>query len=200
MDSENNLKQHWQIVNAGGQVLSTTPQMMWEAAAAYFKWCDDNPITSSRTLTSGKDSGKKVTFEHIRPYSVKAFCLHANLSLRHLKDIEESQDKNSEWYMVIEKILMIIYTQNLEGAMVDIYNPIMTSKILNLDGDKDSEGSHVKVEIVDSRSTGLANSENELLKKLDQEKLIKLESKAEISKGNSSHESEHGGDSVLTGT
>lgn len=182
---ENGFDQHWKVVNSGARVLSNTPQQLWESAIEYFKWCDDNPVKAKRTLTSGKTSGEKVELEFVRPYSIKGFCLHCNVSMRYLNDLKDSKDRNSEWYMVVEKIMMIVYTQNLEGAMVDLYNPIITSKLLNLDSEKENEGTHVKVEIVDSRSSHLANSENELLKKLDLEKLEILDRKAEILTGKS---------------
>lgn len=174
-------RQHWQVVNAGGQAISNTPKQLWEAAIDYFKWCDNNPIEAKRTLTSGKTQGQKVTSEYTRPYSIKGMCLHCNISERYLDDIRQTNAKDSEWYNIIEKILMIIYTQNLEGAIVDLYNPIMVSKVLNMDKAPEIGDSTVKVEIVDSRSNTLANSENEVLKKLDFGKVEILKDKLENS-------------------
>ena len=94
------------------------------------------------------------------------------------RSIESTYAKDSEYYLIMEKILMIIYTQNLEGAIADIYNPIMVSKVLKMDAPSDPSTGPVKVEIVHSTSK-LSNSENEVLKKLDSEKLEILEDKSE---------------------
>jgi hypothetical protein len=177
-----NINQHWKIVNSGGQQVSNTPEQLWELAVKYFKWCDENPITAKRTLTSGKTQGEQVNLEFKRPYSIKAFCLHANISERYIVDIKESHEKDSEWYMVVEKILYIIYTDNLEGAVVDLYNPIMVSKILNLDKGTDGDADRpVKVEIVSAQAPTIPNSENQVIENLDFEKVEILKGKLENS-------------------
>lgn len=181
MVNGNEYSEHWRVISAGGRQLSNTPEQLWDAAINYFKWCDENPITAKRTLTSGKTQGEKVVVEFKRPYSVKAFCLHAGISERYITDIKESQAKESEWYIIMEKILMIIYTQNLEGAIVDLYNPIMVSKVLNMDKGVEDGNQTVRIEIVNTGDKQLANSESEVLEKLNQEKLILLKDKVENS-------------------
>lgn len=179
-----NINEHWKIVNSPGRVVSNTPEELWKQAADYFKWCDEHPILAKRTLTSGKTQGEKVTVEFKRPYSIKAFCLHASTSERYIKDMLESSAKDSEYVMVIEKIWAVIYSQNLEGAIVDLYNPIMVSKVLNMDKGADEGSSNVRIEIVTSEANQLASSENEVLKKLDFEKVNKVNDMAENLKGN----------------
>jgi DNA-packaging protein gp3 len=173
------LDEHWKVINSGGRQVSNTPQMLWEQAVEYFKWCDDHPVKAKRTLTSGKTQGDKVTVEFNRPYSIKGFCLHCSISERYISDIKNTHLPDSEWVMVVEKILMIIYTQNLEGAIVDLYNPIMVSKVLNMDKHDNTDDKPVRIEITSSQSETLANSENEVLKKLDSEKLETLKDKTE---------------------
>lgn len=169
----------WKVVNAGGQIITNTPKGLWDSAVEYFKWCDSNPLKSKRTLTSGKTQGEKVEIEAVRPYTIKGFCLHAGISERYLNDIGQTHSKDSEFYMVVEKILGLIYNQNLEGAVVDFYNPIMVSKLLKLDGDKEPENRTIKIEMVSSQSSKLSNSESEILQNLDLEKVNLLKDKAE---------------------
>lgn len=171
--------EHWKVINSGGRQVSNTPQQLWEQAVEYFRWCDENPIKAKRTLTSGKTQGEKVTVEFVRPYTIKAMCLHCNISERYLKDIQDAGDKGNEWYYVVEKILTIIYTQNLEGAIVDMYNPIMVSKVLNLDKPGENESKPVRIEIINNSDKKLATSENEILKNLDSEKVNILKDKSE---------------------
>ena len=177
--SSNGLNEHWMVVAAGVRELTNTPEQLWEAAISYFKWCDEHPIQAKKTVQSGKSAGDKVEVEFKRPYSIKGFCLHANISERYISDIKNSYVHTSEWYIIMEKILMIIYNQNLEGAIVDIYNPIIVSKILNLDKGSEDAPAPVREEIIDSEKSKLANSENDILEKLDFGKVEILQSKLE---------------------
>lgn len=174
-------KEHWQLINEGAVQVSNTPQQLWEQAINYFKWNDEHPIIAKRTLTSGKTQGMEIPISFKRPYSIKAMCLHCNISERYIKDIMNTNSSDNEWFIIMEKILMIIYTQNLEGAIVDLYNPIMISKVLNMDKEQGETDRAVKVEIVDSRSDRLYNSEREVLEKLDFQKVEVLKDKLDNS-------------------
>lgn len=173
------LNEHWHIVASGGTQLSNTPTQLWEAALSYFKWCDDNPIKSKTTILAGKEAGRRVEVETTRPYTIKGMCLHCGINERYIQDIKDSNRNDSEYYIVMEKILMIIYTQNLEGGITNLFNPIMVSKVLNMDkGSDDNVTNNVRIEIVGQQSS-LSSSENEVLKKLDAEKMQILKDKSE---------------------
>lgn len=174
------MAEHWQIVDSRTGKASTTPEELWDAATSYFHWCDNNPLKAKRIVTAGKSTGQSVNQEYNRPYSVKGMCLHCGISEKYINDIKNVEGSN-DWLIVIEKILMIIYTQNLEGAIVDLYNPIMVSKVLNLDKPDQSGQGNSKVEIIDSTSNQLATSENEVLRKLDFEKTEIIKDKSENS-------------------
>jgi hypothetical protein len=180
MDNSWKLDEHWKVVNAGGRQVSTTPQQLWDMAVEYFKWCDEHPIKAKRTLTSGKTQGEKVEIEYKRPYSIKGMCLHCNISESYISDVKETHKVDSEFYMVVEKILYVIYTQNLEGAIVDLYNPIMVSKVLNMDkGPVEPDRPIVIQHVQATANYSLSNSENEVLQKLDSEKVQVLKDKTE---------------------
>lgn len=159
--------EHWKVISAGGRVISVTPEDLWQQAVDYFQWCDDNPITTKKTMLTGKTQGQKVEVDYKRPYTIDGFCLHASITKRWLEDLKGMYGIESIWYKVAEKIMSIIYTQNLEGAIVDLFNPLVISKILNLDKPRDDEGKTVKVEIVDTRKTELYTNENDILRNLD---------------------------------
>jgi len=182
MDNNNDWRQddHWKVISAGGVQISTTPEQLWEQAVSYFKWCTDNPIKPKKTLTSGKEAGKQVEMVVARPFTIEGMCLHCGINRRYITEIEATHGKDSKWYMVMEKILMVIYTQNLEGGLADLYNPIMVSKVLKLDAPQENNTGTVKVEIVHSEAK-LANSENEVLRKLNPEKLEIIKDKSENS-------------------
>ena len=161
-------KNHWEIVeeNKGNIIVSTAPGL-WERIKSYFKWCDENPITTKRTITSGKGAGSKVETEFVRPYNIKAMCLHCGITEEYIKDIRHEMSKNSDYYHVISKALYIIYAQNVEMATIGEFNPIFTAKLLNIDKDDTTNGA-IKVEI-SSETPQLSVSENEVLEKLELE-------------------------------
>ena len=178
-------KELWKIVGGGGITIYDDAEQLWVKAEAYFLWCDTTPILSKRTLNAGKKGGDKVEVEHIRPYSMKGLCLYCGVNEAWLKDIAVMGDKNSVWYLIVEKIMYVIYNQNVEGAYVDLFNPIMVSKVLGLDKPEDNSGKVTRVEIVDSVSNKLSNSENQILQNISLEKLqIVKDKSAELQKSN----------------
>jgi len=186
-------KELWKIVGSGGVTEYKDAEELWKKAEQYFEWCDNTPIKSKRTLQSGKEAGKKVELEHTRPYALKGLCLYCGINEAWLKEISSLGDKTNIWYLVIEKIMYVIYNQNVEGAFVDIFNPIMVTKVLGMDKPTEDEGRVTRVEIVDSTSNKLANSENEILKNLNQEKVQIVKDKSEnLLRANAENSSGHG--------
>lgn len=169
---DSSTRQHWEVVAMGGVEASMTEEQLWRNAEKYFMWCDNNPIITKRTVQSGKEAGKKVEIESPRPYTVKGLCMHCGILEDYLRDVRDSKDKTSLFYLVVQKILYIIHTQNVEYAAVDVFNSIFISKVLNMDKDE-TPSTNPKVEIINkSISNGsevplLAKSENDILEKSD---------------------------------
>jgi len=163
-------KSLWQMINLRKDTMYVdTAEAMWERACEYFTWCDENPVTWNSTIMSGTKGGSKVENESPRPYSVRAMCLFCGLSEGYIASVRSSKDQSSDYYLVISKVLSLIYVQNLDYATAGVFNPIFTSKLLNLGEDNEvSEPS--KVEIITLGIPSLSNSENEVLEKLEMEK------------------------------
>jgi len=167
-------EEHWKIVHNNRNVVSNSPEQLWDNAVSYFQWCDDNPIRSKVTLTSGKEAGKVVMKQQTRPYSIKALCLHCNLLEEYLRDIRNSRS-GDDYYVVVSKILYIVYTQNLENAMVDNFNPIFTAKVLNMEKEDTGTAQITINHVTNSNVEGgksipeLSFSENQILEKLELE-------------------------------
>lgn len=189
------MKEHWEVVNAGGTVISSTPKQLWEELVKYCKWCDATPIKEQKTMLSGKTQGQKVEIEYKRPYTVEGFCLHAGITKRWIADIEGMHGKDSEWYMVVSKIMSVIYTQNLEGAIVGMFNPIVVAKLLNLDKPQEEDSKTVRVEIIDTGKKILANSEAEILSNLDYDMVDKFKTKVQ-EEHDKEHDKEHSAQNI----
>lgn len=169
--------EHWQIIANGQVVIDRNAEELWENMCSYFEYCDNNPIEAKRTITSGKGAGNKVSVEMKRPYTIKGLCLHCGISESYLRDIQQSKSKDDLYYIVVERAMYIIQTQLMENALVGEFNPILTSKLLNLDNQENETGA-IKVEIVQG-TPELANSENEVLEKIEMELEKKKNSKRE---------------------
>ena len=159
--------EHWEIIANGQIVVDRNAEELFENMCSYFKFCDDNPIESKRTITSGKGVGNRVIQLTRRPYSVKGMCLHCGISESYLNDILQSKSKDDMYYIAVERAMYIIHTQLMENALIGEFSPILTSKILKLDTQENDVGA-IKVEIVQG-TPELANSENEVLEKIEEE-------------------------------
>jgi predicted nucleic-acid-binding Zn-ribbon protein len=160
--------EHWELVANGQIVVDKDAEDLWENMCSYFKFCDDNPITSKRTITSGKGAGTKVSVEQKRPYTIENLCLHCGISPMYLKDIKQSKDKTDMYFKVVERAELIIRGQLIENAIVGEFNPIFTAKYIGMDKGDDSPVQAIKV-IIENSTPELANSEKEILEKMDLE-------------------------------
>ena len=66
--------QFWNLRSKHGRKkLFESPELLWEAACEYFKWCDDHPWEKIETTV--KSSGTDVkTIPTERPYTIEGFC------------------------------------------------------------------------------------------------------------------------------
>jgi len=161
------MSSHWEVLNSGKVVVSNSPETLWKQAVDYFKWCDSNPLTTKKTITSGKQAGQKIDEEYCRPYTIKGLCIHCGILQQYISDIVATNDENSDYYHIVQKILYIIYVQNQEMATIGVYSPVFTSKLLNIDKD-DTPVRAVTVNIVDGLPK-LAKSEMEILEDMKEE-------------------------------
>lgn len=163
-----NINHHWQKVDGGKITVSNTAEELWNSAKQYFKWCDDNPIQTKSPITSGKEIGKSVMKESVRPYTIRGLCIHCGITEDYLKDLKNTKDKGSLYYLVTEKIFQIINVQNVEMAMIGEFNPVFTARILGMDKEEPTTGA-VTVTVVQG-SPKLSSSENEVIEKMTLEK------------------------------
>lgn len=161
--SISNNRNHWEAIanETGNPIL--TPEGLWKGAIEYFKWCDLNPIKAKRTVTTGKGIGTKVEVEFIRPYSLRGMCLHVGVTEEYIRDMRAT-NKSEIPYLVASRILMNIWVQNTEMAMVGEFNAQFVAKLLNLESYDDTP-QRVVIEYVGDLPE-LSNSESQVLEKL----------------------------------
>lgn len=166
------MQNHWAVLASGRIVVPSSAEELWDAAVSYFMWCDDTPIENNRPVMSGREAGRQITEQLIRPYTIKGLCLHCGITEEYLADVKKSRDNDSIYYAVVMRILYCIYVQNQELATVGVFNPIFTSRVLEMD-DFGGGGGALTVRIIrDGGTKALSNSESEVLEKMDLESVL----------------------------
>lgn len=159
---------HWEVLRQGVKIKIQSAEDLWNGALMYFKWCDDNPIIKKDVLRAGQQAGRIIHLESPRPYILEALCLRLGISPDYIYDCTKSKNQD-DFFFVARNILSIIYTQKLEYALVNVFNPIVAGKVLGLnDIPKEERGSMmINIEVV-GNAPALLNNEADI----DNEKQI----------------------------
>ncbi len=166
-NQEYSSEQQYEAVDRYREIMSNTPEQLWENAMSYFRWCKDNPIEIKKTALSGKDAGKKFLVELPVMYTIKGLCLHCNVLEEYLKDMRMAKETAPDWYIAVSKILYIIHDQNMTYAALDLFNPILVGRLHNIEKD-DTPAGNIVIQHVQYLPE-LSKSEDEVLKKLESE-------------------------------
>ena len=121
-----------------------TPEALWEAALDYFDYCEKNPWYKNELVRGGMDAGIIVQVPTARPYSIKGMLVHMGMSNSYWTFLRANAP--DEFNDVIERIDMIIETQQFEGAVVGAFNPGIISKKLGLKDCTEVTYNPVKIE------------------------------------------------------
>lgn len=114
----------------GRNTLFSTPELMWEAACDYFKWCDNHPWEKEEAVKSGPLAGKTVKVPTQTPYSINGFLIYIGAGRSYWSQFKGAN--HEDFKEVIERIEMIIETQQFEGAVVGAFNANIISRKLGL--------------------------------------------------------------------
>lgn len=114
----------------GRDALFSSPELLWESACEYFEWCDNNPWIKSKKQTYDKGEFSGETLEEIptqRPYTRKGFCIFIDASENWLKEFRKNA--SVDFLAVINRIENIIDNQQVDGAMVGVFNSNLVARI-----------------------------------------------------------------------
>ena len=154
--SVNETINHWMVK---AHAVDGTAEGLWESAKMYFMWCEANPIYKDEMI---KQTGAITSSICPRPFNLPALCLHCGVTPGYINDMSRNA-KAGMLQLVAQKILQVIYAQNLEYAMVGIFNPVIAAKKLNL-GVNDEQArvaATINIEVVKENMPALADSEFE---------------------------------------
>lgn len=120
---------HWMVK---AKTSGTQAEDLWNDAKEYFMWCESNPIYKQEMI---KQTGQIVNITYPRPFNLPALCLHCGVTVAYINSMAKNSSAG-DYNLVALKILQVIYSQNLEYAMVGIFNSNVTVKKLNLGVDE----------------------------------------------------------------
>lgn len=119
--------QFWKLRNKHGRdKLFTSPELLWNSACEYFEWCNENPIivTKSNSGTQGSSSEIK---EHQRPFTKQGLFFYLECSEDWLRNFRK--DCSNDFLRVIHAIEQTIENQQIEHAMVGVFNSNLVARI-----------------------------------------------------------------------
>lgn len=133
-------EQLWQIADrhrkTGRPPVFESPDAMWQAALAYFRWSDENPLYAYKTYCQ---QGEIITAPEprMRAYTIGGFRLHSGIC----QQTWNNYQANPEFFEVTKKIEEAIRTQKFTGAAADLLNANIIARDLGLADKKDLSSS-----------------------------------------------------------
>ncbi|MBK0403885.1 DNA-packaging protein [Adhaeribacter sp. BT258] len=109
-----------------------TPEQLWQAASAYFEWCEAHPLFKVQWVGG---IAKRVNIEIPRPFTLSGLRLHLRCGVNYLSQLKKrltDSPQDRELEDIINRIELVIYEQKFVGAAVGIYNVSIIARDLGL--------------------------------------------------------------------
>lgn len=178
----------------GRKKLFSTAKILWNAAAEYFEWCEENPLmeaeivkaphtqvtetpiinpkTKKETTTKTKTTipYALASVPKMRPFTLTGLCLYLDCNSAYFRQFKAElvgkEDKASkDFSTIITRIEEIIYTQKFEGAAAGFLNPNIIARDLGLSDRKEVDHT-TQGESLNQSTVDLSKLDLETLKKL----------------------------------
>lgn len=118
----------WKLARGPGQPRKFgEPKQLWDAACAYFQWCDENPLLEEKAFHAKGDI-TRTKLAKMRPYTLGGLCIHAGMAHQTWLNYKLRE----EFLEVCEAIERIIYEQKFAGAAAELLNPSIIARELGL--------------------------------------------------------------------
>lgn len=132
----------WELRSKHGrEKLFATPQIMWEAAAEYFAWCEENPLIEIDF--KGKDA-ERVEIPKMRAFTFQGLTSYLDCNTYYFNEFEanikgKTDDLSKDFSKVIIRIRETLYNQKFTGAAAGFLNANIISRDLGLLDKKEIE-------------------------------------------------------------
>lgn len=113
--------------NPGRKRAFKNPEVLQDAAYAYFDWVDHNPIEDYKLVQENGQYVNKIVLKK-RPYTLTGMCIHIDIHM----DTWSAYRQREEFSEVIARIEDIVRTQKFEGAAAGIFSHHIIARDLGL--------------------------------------------------------------------
>lgn len=111
----------------GRRPIFATPGDLWDAAAEYFAWVEDNPLYEDKVFAfQGVQTHEPVA--KMRAMTLSGLCIFLDIARNTWDDYAKRQD----FLGVTSQITEVLRTQKFEGAAADLLNPNIIARDLGL--------------------------------------------------------------------
>lgn len=123
----------WEISSKHGRdKLFESPELLWEAACEYFKWCDENPLPEAKAFAF-QGVITIATLDKMRAYTLDGLCLYLDCSPNYFRQFKSAERIDKAVFVtVIEKIERTIYNQKFVGAAAELLSSNIIARDLGL--------------------------------------------------------------------
>lgn len=151
----------WELRSKHGRdKIFSSPEVLWEAACEYFRWCEDNPLIeieqSNKPAKAVKNEDGTYTFPpnhfelpKMRAFTMAGLCRYLNCNTMYFNDFKDllkgkDDQVSKDFSQVITLIYDTVYEQKFTGAAAGFLNANLISRELGLadkntlQGDKDN--------------------------------------------------------------
>lgn len=138
--------QFWKLRSKHGRdKLFASPELLWEAAAEYFQWCEDNPLIEIDFR--GKDSNE-VEIPKMRAFTIQGLCLYLDCNTHYFNDFKKANHKG--FSDILTRIMETIYNQKFTGAAAGFLNPNIIARDLGLADKKEVDKTVTRLNFKDA--------------------------------------------------
>lgn len=154
----------WELRSKHGRnTLFETPELMWEAACEYFKWCEDNPFIAIEY--NGKDA-IACEVPKMRPFTLHGICSYFDCNIQYFSDFKTTKTYVDKGFsLVVTRIEETIYNQKFSGAAAGFLKENIIARDLGLTDKKDVTSGGDKIQ---SDLSKLTTEQLALLEQLQQ--------------------------------
>jgi len=121
---------YWEFRHKHGASFKYNAETLWAEALRYFDWQSQRVWNKKDPIKSGDSAGALIDVPTSIPFSIKSFCIYADIVHQTFLNYRESEDK--DLMEVATRIQDIIESQQFEGATVGAYNPNIIARTLGL--------------------------------------------------------------------
>lgn len=125
--------QFWRLRSRHGRdKLFATPELLWDAACEYFKWCVSHPLYETKAFAyQGKVVTKKLP--KLRAMTLSQLCFYLNCNEAYFRTFKaQLPEGEKDFNTVIVDIEKVIYDQKFQGAAADQLNANIIARDLGL--------------------------------------------------------------------